>query len=300
MSKPDTVPTWATDDNYSATGEDFDGTPTKVDPGAGQRAQGFAPGFRPPARWWNWWSNKVGEWFGWIDGHLSEDSGRLQADNGLTVVGTFVPPQGYLLRGVETFTADGTWTRPAGVRAVRVTVVGGGGGGGGAAGGSGAGAAGGGGGGGATVKWITSPGASESVTVGAGGGGGSAGNNSGTGGNASSFGAHCSAGGGSAGLGSTNSTSGVLPRVGGQGGIGADGDLNIRGSAGGTGVVVDGVSLGTGSGGGTVLAGQQQQLLSPVRDASPYGGGGPGAIAGGSSVAGVSGATGVVIVEEYV
>lgn len=36
MAKPNDVPTWATDDDFDAPGEDFDGTPTKVDPGGGQ------------------------------------------------------------------------------------------------------------------------------------------------------------------------------------------------------------------------------------------------------------------------
>ncbi|MFW6087765.1 MAG: glycine-rich domain-containing protein, partial [Myxococcota bacterium] len=190
MSKPNEVPTWATDDNYSAPGTSFDGKPTKVDPGAGQKAKGFAPGQRPPARWGNWWKNLVGAWLSWLDGHLSEDGSRLQADNGLTVVGTFIPPSGYLLKAVQVTTSDSTYDKPSDVRAIHVTVVGGGGGSGGASSGSSEKhVSSGGGGGGTAIAWITSPSSSYAVTVGGGGSAGGSNPSDGGDGGDSSFGA---------------------------------------------------------------------------------------------------------------
>jgi len=77
-----------------------------------------------------------------------------------------------LLKSVQVFTGNGTWTKPAGIRRVIVEVVGGGGAGGGAA-ATGAGqvsVGGGGGGGGCAIALVdVSSVASGAVTVGAGG-----------------------------------------------------------------------------------------------------------------------------------
>jgi hypothetical protein len=127
----------------------------------------------------------------------------------------------------QVFTSSGTFTVPAGVTAVKVTVIGGGGGGM----GWGANYSGGGGGGGVAVKYITSltPGSAISVTVGSGGNGGDYLTNSGaTSGGSSSFGSYCSATGGSAG-------GGTYPNTGGAGGAGSNGNINITGGRGGVG-----------------------------------------------------------------
>ena len=158
----------------------------------------------------------------------------------------------------QVFTSSGTFTVPAGVTKVKVTVVGGGGGG-----GIGTSYAGGGG-GGTAIKTITglTPGGTVAVTVGAGGVAAAAGVTS-------SFGAYCSATGGGFAVSDTA----------GDGGIGSSGDLNIGGQAG-TVDSYDGYATGGssffGGGGGSDLSGRQ------------YGGGG-GARA--------NGASGVVVVE---
>jgi hypothetical protein len=135
---------------------------------------------------------------------------------------------GKTFASMQVFTSSGTWTKPAGVTAVYVTVTGGGG-------GAGAGEANynslsGGGAGGTAIKWITNPGASESVTVGP-GGSGSPDNQSGTdssgqtAGGTSSFGSHCSATGGY--FGRNNASAQALGDS--ERGNGSGGDINLFG-----------------------------------------------------------------------
>ena len=151
-----------------------------------------------------------------------------------------------------------TFTVPAGVTKVKVTVVGGGGGG-----GPSASSYSGGGGGGTAIKIITglTPLANVTVTVGSGGVLANAGTTS-------SFGAYCSASGGGYGA---SDTPGV-------GGIGSSGDLNIGGQSG----MHDYDAYATGGssfmGGGGAYGANGRQ----------YGGGGG---------AGANGASGIVIVE---
>ena len=139
---------------------------------------------------------------------------------------------------MQVFTANGTFTVPAGVTRVKVFVTGAGGGGGYQAGGAG---------GGTAIKYVTglTPGATITVTVGL---GGSAGSNypgtayGGTGGT-TSFGAYCSATGGSGGPPYNGPPSGRAP------GVGSGGDLNLYG-----GVSADydsGSGVNSGPGGGT-------------------------------------------------
>jgi hypothetical protein len=151
----------------------------------------------------------------------------------------------------ELFTTTGTstFTVPAGVTAVKVTVVAGGGGGGGPSAQSRAG--GGGGGGGTAIEWVTglTPGSTVTVTVGA-GGTATAGANGGTGGT-SSFGAFCSATGGAGGVGG-NAFGG-----GGAAGTATGGNFNIPGGAGSAGIIVAQGVL-SGSGGATNYAAAQR------------------------------------------
>ena len=142
-----------------------------------------------------------------------------------------------------------TYTKPSGCSKVKVTVIGAGGGGGGfrafvtqtywvnAGGGGGA--------GGTAIKLIdgANVGATETVTVGAGGTGGSGyytygGGTAAQGGGASSFGSHCTASGGTGGgYTGTDGTGGNYSnqhRIGihGGGGVGTNGDINLRGGSG--------------------------------------------------------------------
>jgi hypothetical protein len=133
-------------------------------------------------------------------------SGNILTSNGTAWTSAAAPAGGF--GNMEVFTSSGTFTVPAGITKVKVTVVGGGGGGGTTVSGSG------GGGGGTAIKVVTglTPGGTVTVTV---GGGGALANSGGT----SSFDAFCSATGGSVG--------GTSGGVGGNGGTGSGGDLNI-------------------------------------------------------------------------
>jgi hypothetical protein len=200
--------------------------------------------------------------------------------------------------------ATGTWTKPAGLKAVKVTVVGGG--------GPTAAAApgpmtshivqGGGGGGGAAIEYLDAPAlpGPQPYTV-----GGAAGT--------SSFGspAFLSATGGSVG---GQVTSGVLfSTAGGAGGSGSGGQLNITGGAGNGGYyyinscVTIGASL-SGNGGNSILGGGGLGVAGTYGGATPgnagnaYGGGAGGGTKlgiGGSVVPQSVGAAGVIIVEEF-
>jgi hypothetical protein len=122
---------------------------------------------------------------------------------------------------VQVFTAPGTWTKPATVKQIKVTVVGGGGG------RPGPGTNVGGGGGGAAIRWISAPSIPGPVSVTRG-----AGSTGGTGGT-SSFGAFASATGGGTSTGGTGS-SGDL-NIGGQSGMANGGGSSILGGGGGGG-----------------------------------------------------------------
>lgn len=220
-----------------------------------------------------------------------------------------------------------TWTKPAGLKAIKVTVVGGGG-------GSNpiflpapAGPPapfnsrgyGGSGGGGASVEYIPAPSIPGPVTVTVGAGGGSSTPTASpfTTGGTSSFGSFLSATGGAGG---GLNPSGITAS-GGTGGSGSNGSFNITGQAGGTTVsvlVVPTTTAVAGGGGGSSLMGagakfdvaQVSAPYSIFNNASPggnYGGGASfstfynaGAIPpAGLTVLGGTGGQGIVIVEEF-
>lgn len=183
-------------------------------------------------------------------------------------------------------TASSNWAVPAGVRRLRVRLVGAGGGGGGgtpAFGGGGGGA-----GGYAESIFLVSPGQSIPVVIGA-GGSGAAPNATGGSGGATQFGSFAGAQGG-AGGGSANPDS-----RGGQGGVGSAGVLLLAGGMGTDGASVAGVPAG--NGGASAFGGGGRGANS---GGLPANGMAPGSGAGGAyglTSAGGAGAPGIVVVE---
>lgn len=192
----------------------------------------------------------------------------------------------------QTFTADGTYTPTTGMAYCLAIVVGAGGAGGNATGEDAA--AGGGGGGGTAIELLSAAtvGASQAVDVGT------------TSGSSSSLGALLSATGGSAGANdASTSTAGTV--IGGAGGIGSGGNLNIAGGPGGasikagtTSITMSGGNGGISCFGGGGLGTSSDAAGNPGRE---YGGGGAGGVAAGASDrSGGAGAAGVVYIIEFV
>jgi hypothetical protein len=205
-----------------------------------------------------------------------------------TISSTVTGGGNYVMQVFTNTTPGGvTWTKPANLVAVKVTVVGAGGGGGG--GGSPAGVRQGGGGGGTSIEYIPAPSIPGpiTVTVGAGGAGGT-GNNNGSSGGTSSFGALASATGGSGGSPSPAS-----------GGTGSGGTFDLSGQ--------DSATAGTGTAGGSSSLGFGGVSAAPggtpptgAPAGKNYGGGGAGAVAPPANPRnGGAGAQGIVIVEEF-
>lgn len=188
---------------------------------------------------------------------------------------------------VNAYVSPATWTKPADLKQVKVTVVGAGGAGGNAtlpnspapqvAGG------GGGAGGGASIRWIPAPTIPGPVAVTAGPG-------------TNSFGAFASATAG--GAGANGGATQIV--VGGTGGIGSSGTLNIQGGAGSPSVVVppSNSTLG-GTGGSSILGGGGRSNLAGGNYGSGGGGGTRSGIGFPGTTPGAAGAAGVVIVEEF-
>lgn len=200
------------------------------------------------------------------------------------------------LKSVQVFTADGTWTRPTGIRRVLVEVIGGGGGGGGVAAATSKSGTGGGGAGTAIKILDVSAIASATITVGAGGAGATAGANAGVTGNTSSW------------ADGTNTISGIggtggsasLGVAGGAGGTATGGDMNFTGQGGGW--SVDGLNvLSTAGGNSSRGFGGPGVVDANGQAAAVYGGGGSGGNNAGSSTtkSGGAGSNGIVIVYEY-
>ena len=189
------------------------------------------------------------------------------------------------LKGIQTFTSSGTYTRSSGITSVLIKGIGsGGGGGGGSDDSEPTGPGGGGGGGGYVEKFITSVGTGLTVTIAAGGSAGAAASN---GGDASDsvFDTILIKGG----LGGAGNTG-----TGGAGGAGGNptaGDINVEGD--------DGESDAQGSRGGASALGYGFNSFSFSDAGKAFGGGGAGGNTSASGDAGGAGTTGIIIVYEY-
>jgi hypothetical protein len=75
--KPTTLPTWATDANFSAPGKPWHATSTRVAPLSAKLAQGFLPDERPKAQYFNWWKNLVYQWVAFLNPFFG-DNGLIE------------------------------------------------------------------------------------------------------------------------------------------------------------------------------------------------------------------------------
>lgn len=249
----------------------------------------------------------------WLDTSVAPNGHLRQRDQGNTAwIDVPVAPftDGNMTQTV--YISSGTWSKPAGLKFVEVTVIGGGGGGTGAgATAAGQSSAGGGGGGAgmATKLWASgSLGPSVSFTVGSGGG---APSGSGLAGGASSFGSQTAGGGGAPGLISANGAvagSTLMTSTGGGGGAASGGDINIAGGVGSYGVRCahgSATSAMGGVGGVSWLAmpSRADNLIGTAAgtDGRFPGGGGSGGVAGPSAAGqnGSLGGAGCIIIREY-
>ena len=75
---------FGTNANYTGGGPPFQGTPTKSEPSAGRKADGWRPAEEPPGQEWNWWWHYMADWTRFLyDEMLSvfvTDAGVLKAD----------------------------------------------------------------------------------------------------------------------------------------------------------------------------------------------------------------------------
>ena len=230
-------------------------------------------------------------------GGLATDAVETAKIKANAVTGAKITATDGLLRTRTIYTANNTWTKPAGLKFVIVRVQGGGGGGGGIGSTNGTAASGGGGQGEHSESKIAvgTLGATEVVTIGAGGAAGAnTGTNGGVGGTAS-LGSLITAIGGGGGLGSN----GVLKmREGGIGGTGGVGDFKLAGGVGGN-ANDNGTSFIGGHGGG-FGGGRAPTLGNGVNSSANTGGGGSGAVTTGTTVRiGGIGGSGYIIVDEY-
>ena len=239
-----------------------------------------------------------------IGGATYGSAGQALISAGASAAAVWAAPKSAFM---EVFTATTTWTVPAGVTNVKVTVIGGGGaGGGGTTTGSTQIGAGGGAGGCAIESVAVTPGDSITITVGNGGTGGTGTGGSGT---SSSFGAFCSATGGTGG-GRFAPNAGISTTSGGAGGSGSGGDINIQPygtfafmiSFDATASTITSTSgpgansaLGLGFGG--LARYTNNQNGAAARGFGAGGGGAWAVLGGGSNYNGGNGAGGVVIVE---
>jgi hypothetical protein len=207
----------------------------------------------------------------------------------------------------QVLTSGTTYTRPAGVVFIKVTMVGGGAQGGGVATAASTSAAGAGGGAGGTcIVYITSPSSTYSMVIGVGGSTTAAGNSTGQNGTASTFNAGTYSAGGGGGGGGSAANGGIAlgQSGGGAGGTSSGGDLNITGGPGqigwnpSNGLTISGIGGYSTLGAPGSAQGNQNATGS---SGTGYGAGGNGGLQvnNGGAQKGGNGANGVIIVDEY-
>lgn len=96
MPPPVISPRFATDTNFAADGDSWSGAATKLDPGAGRRAEGYEPDTLP-AEWINFMTNLHGEWIKYLDDELLGSAARTIrlspfVGESLPITGTTTPP----------------------------------------------------------------------------------------------------------------------------------------------------------------------------------------------------------------
>lgn len=200
---------------------------------------------------------------------------------------------------VQTFTASGTYTPTANMQSCIVICIGGGGGG--AASTATDEASGGGGGGATAIKCFQAAeiGTSQAVTIGAQVASDTSGETSGFG----TANALLQSTGGTTNQTGTGTFSVVLSCAGGDGGTATLGDLNIKGEAGGRGIIFSGANGMGGDGGSSIFGGRGASggNNSTGLIGGLYGGGGGGANATATgNIAGGLGAAGVVYIIEFI
>lgn len=212
---------------------------------------------------------------------LTSVSGAYRA---ITSNGSSLTTSPHGMYGIQVFTSTGTWTKPTGVRYIKVKVQGGG--------GSGSGHGESGGAGGYAERIIDVTGISSvTATVGVENNGGTFYSAAGGNGNASSFGSYCSAGSGY-GANRNNQHSGGL------GGTGSGGDVNVYGGGGGSHHQRTGQG-GANFWGGSVAGGHPQGgnfSHNHQSHSAPGSGGAGGYFHGGR---GSNGRPGLILVEMY-
>lgn len=235
------------------------------------------------------------------------NSGQILTSNGPGANPSFQTNPSFTQTVTQVFTSNGTYTPTSGMKYCTVEVIGGGGGSGAisATGAAEVSASAGGGGGGYAKKTFTAAaiGVSQAVTIGAGGIAGTAGGAGGNGGT-TTFGALLQATGGSGSVGGyTSDGTNNRAQVGGDGGVGSLGDINVHGSPGGSNIVWLGNLLVPGTGGTTVYGGGAvaAQNTSIGTAGTAYGSGASGSINQISQAAkdGAAGASGVCIITEF-
>jgi len=195
-------------------------------------------------------------------------------------------------QSIQTFSSNGTYTKPAGITKIRVYTTGGGAGGAGAASNN---DFGGGGGAGGTAIEVLDATSINTVTVTVGAGGAAVtGDHHGNAGATSSFGSYHSASGG--GVGRHGNAGNVF---GGAGGTASGGDINITGGSGNYGDDSDNNHMAAGIGGSSFWGGAGRGATGSGSYSGTDGVFGSGGGGGANNHASRAGGTGFVLVEEY-